>query len=452
MAVFFLVIFILFKRQITSLIAKASRTKVDLDIDLSTHGVKSESHQIQKEADLMSFMCVYCDQLHPMSCHSLEHIIPRALGNKNYVLPNACKFINNYMACSFEKRIINSEVMKEIQLIAYPPKNPYFRRNLGSSIEPHLAHYIFPTGENKKVQKPHDIEIDTVPMQLFGEKGKELTYELKLPFSIIGVKGATALISSAHLERRLKKFNPELENYVSELFKNPSINPGFFDFIKDHNINLDNKIYDRKNRKVIPKIIKNSPLLQTDNITIFFDDEALTKFFFKIAWTYAAQEFGREKLTNSTSEWILDYLVSGHVNDIELVAMYPDLFLEPTKIDNEEYIFWKYDIKNTLAYINENVFRDDLSRVMKHYNYRLEKHGYASNFIRISKIELLDDTMRKCATDYRHHELSFKKITGNLENATVCLIKLYGGILEAEVLLSEEHISINFPPLLKIDL
>jgi hypothetical protein len=342
--------------------------------------------------------------------------------------------------------------MKEIQLIINPPKEPCFRRNLKSSVQPHLAHYIFPTGENKTVQKPHDVEIDTIHIQLFGEKGEEFIYELKLPFLIVGLKGTTALVSSAHLERRLKKFNTKLEDYISKLFKNPSINSDFFDFIKNNNINLSDKRHDRENRKIVSRRINTSLLEETGKITIFFEDEALTKFFFKIAWTYAVKVLGREKLINPLSEWIFNYITSGHINDIFLVQMYPDLFLNPSKVGNDEYIFWKYDIKKTSEIIRDVVLKDDLSRIMKHYNYRYEGYGNACNLIRISNIELLDDEIRKNADHYRYHELSLKAGTENWIDVTICVIKLYGGILKAEVLLVEELMSNNFPPSLKFDI
>jgi hypothetical protein len=122
----------------------------------------------------MSFLCVYCDGLHPMNHHSLEHIIPIALGNKSYTLSNVCQLVNNYMAKSFETRIIDSEVMKEINMIFNPPKAPYFRRNLDLTTESNLAHYIYPDGENKTVQKPHDVETNIVSMLLKGKKWRRI--------------------------------------------------------------------------------------------------------------------------------------------------------------------------------------------------------------------------------------------------------------------------------------
>ncbi len=399
----------------------------------------------------MSFLCVYCDEMHPMSSHSKEHIVPIALGNQSYTLSNACQLINNYMAKSFEKGIINSEVIKEINMMLNYPQEPYFRRNLNSSVEPNLAHYIYPNGENKTVQKPHDVETNIISMQLKGKNEEEFIYELKLPFPIIGLKGKTDLLKPEYAERRLKRFKNQLENYLNELEENPSINPEFHNFIIKNNI-----IYDRRERKIIPKIIKNSPSnISSDEskVTIYLDDELLTKFFFKIAWTHAVKVFGKEKLINPISRYIFDYIISGHINDISLVHMYPELFLNPTKIGDEEYIFWKYDINKTLEIIRETVFKNDFYRVMKHYNYRCERFGLACNNIRISRIELLDDEIRKNANHlYRYHELSLKSETENWTNATVCVVKLYGGILQAEVLLSEKPIVTNFPQCLKIEI
>lgn len=79
------------------------------------------------EAPPKTFDCVYCNHSHPTSAKSDEHIIPRALLNKNYVLQGVCARTNHYFSHAFEKRVLHLPVVEELLLMFEPPDKPEFR-------------------------------------------------------------------------------------------------------------------------------------------------------------------------------------------------------------------------------------------------------------------------------------------------------------------------------------
>jgi hypothetical protein len=390
------------------------------------------------DRQIKSFYCSYCNKPHPISWNTKEHIIPEALNNKKYILPFCCKHVNNYMAHSFEKRVLQYDLIKEILLLVTPPQKPIFRGNFKDSPYGVISRRILPTGKIELTEQIQKFETNTVKVNVKDKSGNIHTCDLTLPFSIVNrvvVPDSMANVRKRYAEQAKK----QLSDYFIELDKNNSINPEFEKFLEEvdatFKYNPDIQIDEEKEHQE-PKVLGRD--LQ-EHIT--FDNEALIKLFLKIAWTHAAKQYGRERLSNPTSNWILQYLTEGHISDSYLTSKYPYLFTEPIDIDGDSFIFWKKGITDTgliIEDIEDTQDKNDLFRLLK-FNY--DKNELSKQFIEFKTIEVFDDALRTRVNEFRTHRLALKNMSFGSNQATVCEIQLFGGLLEASVILSESPIS-----------
>ncbi len=400
--------------------------------------MSSLTNETQK---LIDFHCVYCNRLHPMNHNTDEHIVPKGLYNKNYVLHNACSFINNYMAHSFENRVMKSPPVEEIKLMIQLPKKPIHRRKIPISLGFEVAQTTFPSGECKVVLLPQYIQSDTIEITVKASNGESAHHKLKLPFSVINVTGTSEFIQP---NRAFKKFEQALLPYLKNLSETPSLDPAFDLFLKKNGATFDIKDFkiEAKETKNPPIIIPPEELAIKSNI----DDEALYKFFFKIAWTHGAKQLGRNALSNPIAEWIFSYISSGHIKSKKLIRNYPDLCSNSIVIENQEYVFWKYGINETLDWIEKNTEEVNRNYIMHHHIDRVQQFNIASQFIKVSNpVDLIDNTLRARSKEFSFHELDLKTLHVQGTPITVCSIKLFGGILVATVQLSQTPLTEIYP-------
>lgn len=400
--------------------------------------MSSLTNETQK---LIDFHCVYCNRLHPMDYNTDEHIVPEGLYNKNYVLLNACSFINNYMAHSFENRVMKSPPVEEIKLMIRPPKKPIHRRKIPISLGFEVAQTIFPSGECNVVQLPQYISSDIIDIAVKASSGESVYHKLKLPFPIINITGSPRFINP---DRAFKKFEQVLLSYLKSLSENPSLDPVFENFLKENGATFDSKEF-----KIAAKETKNPQIIIPPEelaIKSNIDDEALYKLFFKIAWTHGAKQLGRNALSNPIAEWIFSYITSGHIKSKKLIRNYPDLCSNSIAIENQEYFFWKYGINETLDWIEKNTEEGNRNYIMHHHIDRVQQFNIASQFIKVSNpIDLIDNTLRARSKEFSFHELGLKTLHVQGTPITVCSIKLFGGILTATVQLSQTPLTEIYP-------
>jgi len=394
-----------------------------------------------------TFNCVYCGHVHPRDWYTVEHIIPQSLNNKNYVLNAACRRINNFMAHSFEKRIMQFELIKEILFLVNPPRKPVFRDNLETSLGVNITRWVLPSGKVEFAELPKYSETNYIQLSVKGRSGENFPYSLKLPFLIkSGVSGIPRMIASRH--RHSEDGRQQITKYLTELSENPSIDKDFEKFLQEIG-----GTFTFKEVSVVETASQGTPIALPSELakTMVIDNETLFKLFLKIAWTHAVRQFGIELLSGPIAKWILDYLATGYIEDNELIRSCPALFTNPVKIEDEEYVFWKYGLDETLSFIMQVPDELDRSDLLRYHKFRYQQFESASRLISFNAIPKIDDELRARRNELCYHNLSLKTIEVSGRLITACCINLFGKLFEVKVQLSDEPITENYPPDIRID-
>lgn len=96
--------------------------------------------------------CIFCKSSTNPS-KSVEHIIPKALGNDSHVLPKGwvCDKCNNYLSCKIEKPVLDSEYFRQIrfemQIMNRRGRIPSSNPVLGIHLETETPIYVHPSEE-----------------------------------------------------------------------------------------------------------------------------------------------------------------------------------------------------------------------------------------------------------------------------------------------------------------
>jgi|GEM_PF-6940243 len=305
-----------------------------------------------------------------------------------------------------------------------------------------IKRWILPSGKIELTEEIQRLETDMIKVHVKDNVGTILTYDLLLPFSII----SEVYLPNAFREKRVRyieQAKQKLNEYFIDLEKNNSINPDFEKFLKYNNATFK---YD-PNIQITEEAKQNSPKILTKDLekTIIFDNEALIKIIFKIAWTHSVKQFGLAKLSNPISNAIFQYLADGHVLDSYLTKTYPELFTEPISIEGESFVFWKKGYAESGALIEKIEDKNDQNDLFNILKLNFDKFELVKQFIQFNVIPVLDDSLRLRAKEFRTHKLGFSNMLTERGQATVCHVQLFGGLLEGSVIISVSQITESLP-------
>lgn len=395
-----------------------------------------------------TFICSYCNQSHPIEWKTNEHIIPKALKNENYVLPNACRKLNNYMSHSFEKKVLQFGIIKLILLLIDPPTNPTYFTEVQTDLDRKVHGYILPSRQLELTEHPTYLEKNTIELLINGNDGETHPFNLILPFYY---KGGITGIPRMVVERNrvIEQEKNKINKYLKELSENPEINKPFNEFLQKIK---GEYIFEPLNIKenelpANPPIEFPKPIVQS----IAVDNESLFKLFLKIAWTHANKQFGAEKLSNSITNEILQYLTTGHILDYDLIKEVPELFTKPIKIENEDYVFWKYGLDETIEKIDQVSNRIDTDNLRGYHIERFQQFDSIQQLVIFNYVKRFDPEFMKTIHEYRFHNISLRTEEFAGQYTTVCHMQLFGGIFDVMVKLSESPLMDNYPQDVRIE-
>jgi hypothetical protein len=420
----------------------------EMPIPTASFALRSTTTRRTEETPGGVFACVYCGHAHTRDSMTDEHVIPRALLNRNYVLRGACRRLNNYFSHAFEKRALQLPVVRELLLLFDPPRRPVFRGDVAAPDGRTFQRWVLPRGRMEIGELPTYTQTNKATVEIELPTGTRQPIEITLPFSMTAsVTGLDRLLNDR--ARITERDRQRLHEYLVELAKNPQANE-----------DLSRALAATGGRFPPPRAVEvresrlaSAPPVQPESLTqeLAGDDELLTKLFFKIAWTHAAKQLGRPALANRTSQWILEYLTTGHVIDSRIVKLAPDLFTVPVEIDGRPYAFWKSDLRTSARAILAIEQRAERATLERLFDYRAKRFQFGQQFIRVEHIPSIDDEVRTQVAERRYHELELTTVEAGAGKATVCHVRLFGGSLKAMVQLSEEPVTERYPPVLRID-
>lgn len=186
--------------------------------------------------------------------------------------------------------------------------------------------------------------------------------------------------------------------------------------------------------------------------TFEMDHEILFKLFLKIAWTHSAKQFRIEWTSNRLSRWIIQYLTSGHMDDLDLATSNPELFTKPVQVDQKEYTFWKYNIDKSQSIIEAITNAKKIKRkLLEYHDIRNNDFNLASQLISYSDASIINDELRLQEKKLRYHSLCFRNIQILGRESTVCWINLFGGVFDVLIQICAEPIMNEYPLDLIID-
>lgn len=403
-------------------------------------------NKLAEFVDLKQFECVYCNHSHPSDWFSLEHIIPKSLFNKSYVLSKACRLKNNYMSYAFEIRALNSDSLSELLILFDPPKKPVYRGIFKNNMNLELVRWSLPSGKFEFGNARPDIEYrDNAEVMIEYNDGTKGTFMIDLPFKIVHkITGAPHM--NKVFDRIAEKTHKELFYYLDSINKGTIHNDKLSEFLE---LNKAKFIFTEV--AVTRELGEQKSLSRDIKFIVEGDDEAINMLLLKIAWTHAVKQLGREKLLNPISDSIIIYLTSFHINDKRLISVFPDLFIKSYTIGDKEYIFWKYDIPRTIKMANELRNDDEKNNLLRHIKYRIDRFEFFKNIIVFNSEPILN-----IETDYqnptrRFHYLNIFTLSDENGSRTVCEIKLFGGAVNVLVQLSEVPVADIYPEAFRVD-
>lgn len=396
-----------------------------------------------------TFFCSYCNKNHPMEWNTDEHIIPKALKNENYILKNTCRKLNNYMSHSFEKKVLQFDIIKLIMLLIDPPAKPTYLTEVKTNLDKEAYIYILPSGKMELTEHPIYEQHNAIEIKIIDINNEIHIYNLILPFTFkSGMIGIPRMVTER--KRVIEQERNKINKYLKELSNNPEINEPFFEFLKNV-----------KGQYIFKPIIiseneptEHPPVVLSENPkkTIVIDNESLYKLFLKIAWTHARNQFGAEKLSNPITNYILKYLTTGNIIDNKLIKETPNLFTKPIKIENEDYIFWKYGIDDTFDKIQQIQNEISKSDLMEYHIERYQQFNIIQQFIFFNYVKRFDlEFMETINKEHRFHNISLRTEEFAGQYVTVCHMQLFGGIFDVVVKLSDSPLMVAYPKDIKIE-
>jgi hypothetical protein len=392
-----------------------------------------------------TFYCLYCQSLHPIECISEEHIIPKFLFNKNHTLKNVCKKVNNYMANSFEKRILQMELFKELLLFFKPPEKPVYRGEIITNLDLQTYRYILPSGKHELTQHPAHSKTNFIQIPIRANSGL-LLYNLKLPFRVIEkIKGVSRMANK--IQEHSESDKKEIFEYLKQLEANPSLNKDFEKYLKDvDGIFTFSDVAFKLESVTNPKIAS----LGRQALRFEVDYEILFKLFLKIAWTHSAKQFGLDWTSNKLSKWIISYLSSGHIEDKDYKVKYPELFFEPVKIEENDYTFWKPNIEKSFKLIKAIPISKDREKLLIHHQKRVDEFAFANQFISYADAVEFDVDNKSQKEELSYHELSFYNAPYGDTEITICSISLFGGIFDVHIQVAGYPVQENYTEIFRV--
>lgn len=382
-----------------------------------------------------TFFCNYCRLFHPIDWRSEEHIIPKSLNNKNHVLKNSCKRVNNFFVKSFENQFKELSLIEETLLTITPPREHTYRDRMLVDGNIETMRFITPTGEYELIEEvKYSMGNQINLINLKNKDGESFDFKLTLPFEIIiGITGVDRVIK----KKKVYSQTNEVEKYLQQLSLNSEINPEFHNFLKKIDGTFSSKEVKFEEIRLPPQESKIIPNLQ---YKYELDDLLVIKMFFKIAWTHSCLKLGIDNLSNPISNWILRYLISDYIFDNELPNSYNDLF-HTIILEEKEYKIRKYNLDKTKSIIETIESKEIKNDFVRYYNYISQQLIYSKQLISFS-IFRNDGTMEEMQERLRtsrFHVISLIIV----DNQTLCNVKLFGGFLEANILISETPLFIE---------
>ena len=145
---------------------------------------------------MRSRRCNYCGIDHPVGELSDEHIIPRFLLNESYVLPDVCKRVNNFIACSFETPVRQDGPLRNV-VVYFDPAARGKRIHMGQveTDDGGTADVWFEDGREHLVPRPTYLETDELRVSAERPDGSVVSTLTRVPFKFVvgahGTKDAT---------------------------------------------------------------------------------------------------------------------------------------------------------------------------------------------------------------------------------------------------------------------
>jgi hypothetical protein len=261
------------------------------------------------------YHCAYCNELHDDATMAIEHIVPRVLLNDKLVLPDTCRWWNNFFARSFEGTVTTSEYITDL-LRAFDPNarkgGPWY---LGT-VETHRGtteHRWLKNGVEFLGPAPSNrVDTHDLPVVLRDASGREIRVEIPIPFPVT----TQAQGPSDRLEKirtRAEANWGRAEEYIAELVADPSKNPAFAKVIAASGISLDSGATVGRTVATIPA---GPPQVVADILPKRYPivHELWSKFYLKIGWCFAAKKLGASALWAHGGEIPLALLKHGQVD------------------------------------------------------------------------------------------------------------------------------------------
>ena len=185
------------------------------------------------------YWCSYCQSQHEDNTKGEEHIIPKSLLNKKYVLDTTCRYWNQYMSHSFEQKVLYSELMQYV-LDIFAPKKPKRPAKLGEVFtEDGTMFPLFRVGRQEFMvtsPKPNEDKTNRIPIKITDpDDSRVIEFMLRLPFEYTTtLSGANKLLTAEKRKKKIEADNARLQKYLDDLCKNPEINQEFYAFFKKH--------------------------------------------------------------------------------------------------------------------------------------------------------------------------------------------------------------------------
>jgi len=392
------------------------------------------------------YICNYCNIEHEDDTKSEEHIIPKSLLNKTFVLKNVCKRTNNLIAHAVEKKILESDLVREILLRIEPHRKDVFVGKIVTETGEKHDRWINNKGQQILADRPRYERKSSITISVKKRTGELIDFDLKLPFDMItGGYASNNFWDKTDPAKKAKESVKQLQDYLDKCLKTPETNQELKAFLEENNAELREK----EIVLIEEKLLAQEKLFDNLEINLKQDQEIWAMFFLKIAWTYSCRQLGREALKNNLSESILNFfsknylLINGDLNTTPLKK----ILRGPTTIKNENYYFWEYSIEKTQDFFEK--FPESLKAEFKPVlearirGFEISKslmfYGIKKDF---SNINCLDKTLRKHRIKFIAMDISYpnEDSSNQKKQATGCEIELFGGIIYAQILISESVI------------
>jgi|GEM_PF-4705409 len=373
-----------------------------------------------------------------LDTRSEEHIIPEALGNKKHTLPNVCRRLNNYMACSFETHVITTPAMKHALLLVEPRPKKNIYLGTAKTARGTTEHRWLVQGQEILSSLPEYEETSEVIVSTTDNSGKSVELKIELPFKVLKyAKSGPA--SDLKAERRIRKEREDLSRYFKELVANPQINPRFNKLLQENNARLgDLRSVEATTKpgQELRGVVKD--LLPLEHP---LNEESWAKFFMKIAWTHAHKTLGPLTLQNPIGNKILSYILSGHFQPPELAQRTPELFRSAT-VDGETLYFWSRHPRESLTVAEQLTTPDLQYYLVPAARRRIQSLNEHVSLLKI-KTPVLPNLNTADIEPFKRHTLKLLDIQVDNQPHGACHIMLFGDLFEAIVLISDRSLGLE---------